>query len=112
MADPTGTIKKVRVEASASYDVLIGNGLIKDAGALISGLGGASAAVIVSDDNVFPKYGGMLRESLEAAGLRTICFTAPHGESAKTLAESFIKNFNNFTETAEGKALVPYGPVL
>ena len=33
-------------------------------------------------------------------------------ESAKTLAESFIKNFNNFTETAEGKALVPYGPVL
>ncbi|MBO4481841.1 MAG: phosphoenolpyruvate carboxykinase (ATP) [Bacteroidales bacterium] len=33
-------------------------------------------------------------------------------ESAKTLAASFIKNFNNFTETAEGKALVPYGPVL
>ena len=33
-------------------------------------------------------------------------------ESAKTLAESFIKNFNNFTETAEGKALVPSGPVL
>ncbi len=85
MADPAGKIKKVRVEASASYDVLIGSGLIEDAGALISGLCGASAAVIVSDDNVFPKYGGRLRESLEAAGLRTICFTAPHGESAKTL---------------------------
>ena len=33
-------------------------------------------------------------------------------ESAKSLAASFIKNFNNFTETAEGKALIPYGPVL
>ena len=42
MADPAGKIKKVRVEASASYDVLIGSGLIEDAGALISGLGGAS----------------------------------------------------------------------
>jgi len=33
-------------------------------------------------------------------------------ENANKLAESFIKNFTNFTETEEGKALVPFGPTL
>ena len=37
---------------------------------------------------------------------------AAYAASAKQLAESFIKNFNNFTETEEGKKLVPFGPIL
>jgi phosphoenolpyruvate carboxykinase (ATP) len=37
---------------------------------------------------------------------------AAYAASAKQLAESFIKNFNNFTETEEGKKLVPFGPVV
>ena len=37
---------------------------------------------------------------------------AAYAASAKQLAESFIKNFSNFTETEEGKKLVPFGPVV
>ena len=33
-------------------------------------------------------------------------------ENANKLAESFIKNFENFTENEEGKALIPFGPTL
>ncbi|MEG2071241.1 MAG: phosphoenolpyruvate carboxykinase (ATP), partial [Bacteroidales bacterium] len=35
-----------------------------------------------------------------------------YAANAKTLAESFIKNFQNFTETTEGKALIAFGPQL
>ncbi|MCQ2286928.1 MAG: phosphoenolpyruvate carboxykinase (ATP) [Bacteroidales bacterium] len=37
---------------------------------------------------------------------------AAYSENAKQLAEAFIKNFENFTENAAGKALVPFGPEL
>jgi phosphoenolpyruvate carboxykinase (ATP) len=33
-------------------------------------------------------------------------------ENANKLAEPFIKNFVNFTEKEEGKALIPFGPTL
>lgn len=37
---------------------------------------------------------------------------AAYGENAKQLAQAFIKNFENFTETASGKALVAAGPIV
>ncbi len=37
---------------------------------------------------------------------------AAYAENAKTLAASFIKNFENFSDTEQGRALVPFGPTL
>ncbi|MBQ7489671.1 MAG: phosphoenolpyruvate carboxykinase (ATP) [Bacteroidales bacterium] len=37
---------------------------------------------------------------------------AAYSENARQLAEAFIKNFENFTENADGKALVAFGPTL
>ncbi|MCR4680778.1 MAG: phosphoenolpyruvate carboxykinase (ATP) [Bacteroidales bacterium] len=37
---------------------------------------------------------------------------AAYAENAKTLAQSFIKNFENFSDTEQGKALIPFGPTL
>ena len=37
---------------------------------------------------------------------------AAYQENANKLAESFIKNFMNFAENEEGKALIPFGPTL
>ena len=37
---------------------------------------------------------------------------AAYAESAKQLASSFIKNFENFSDTEQGKALIPFGPQL
>ena len=33
-------------------------------------------------------------------------------KSANELASAFIKNFANFSDTAEGKALIPFGPQI
>ncbi|MBR6333631.1 MAG: phosphoenolpyruvate carboxykinase (ATP) [Bacteroidales bacterium] len=35
-----------------------------------------------------------------------------YAESAKQLAAAFIKNFENFSDTEQGKALIPFGPQL
>ena len=77
-------METIRIDASRAYDVIIGSGLIKDAGGRIGSIA-ASAAVIVSDDNVFPIYGKALRTSLESAGLRVLEFVIPHGEKSKNL---------------------------
>ena len=37
---------------------------------------------------------------------------AAYAENARTLAASFIKNFENFSDTEQGKALIPFGPQL
>lgn len=75
----------IHVSASRGYDVLIGRGLLTDAGAMIAEVTGSARAVIVSDDIVFPLYGRQLRESLEDAGLSVCEFVFPHGEASKTL---------------------------
>ena len=37
---------------------------------------------------------------------------AAYAENAKQLAASFIKNFENFSDTEQGRALIPFGPTL
>ena len=76
-------MKRVRVEASTAYDILIGNGLLGDAGRLIREITKGQTAVIVSDSNVFPLYGGALETSLKKEGFRVISFAFPAGEESK-----------------------------
>jgi len=102
-------MERISVNASVDYEVVIGKGLIGEAGAYIAAaLDGKSydpennaqkdnagstawptagkTAVIVSDDNVFPLYGEIVRESLIEAGFKTLDFYFPHGEKSKNLA--------------------------
>ena len=79
-------MNRIRIDASVSYDVLIGKGLLKDTGELISSLGNAEHVVIVSDDNVYPLYGDTVKDCLEKAGIRTGSFVFPHGERSKSMA--------------------------
>ena len=72
--------------ASQSYDVIIGHGILKDAGNYISDVLKSRRTVIVSDDNVYSLHGGALKKSLEAAGFRTAEFVFPHGEQSKSHA--------------------------
>ena len=75
----------LRVNASQSYDVMIGSGLLADAGRLIAGVVKGRSAVIVSDDNVFPLYGAALKLSLTEAGFNVFEFIFKNGEQSKTL---------------------------
>ena len=75
----------LHVTASRDYDILIGRDLLKDAGALLAETGALNTAVVVSDDNVFPLYGGAVMKSLERAGACVLSFVFPHGEHSKNL---------------------------
>lgn len=76
-------MKRVKVEASLTYEVLIGKGLLNESGKLIKNIHKGESAVIVSDSNVFPIYGKLLKDSLEDEGFNVITFVFPAGESSK-----------------------------
>ena len=78
-------IRKIHVNASSEYDIVIGQGLLKSAGELISQLKPGKHMVIVSDDNVYPLYGETLKENLEKKGIETLAFVFPHGEHSKSM---------------------------
>ena len=78
-------MKSVRVEASRSYEVLIGRGLIDEAGERIRCVSRAETAVLVAGDVVWPLYGARVQASLEKAGFRVLSYILPHGEQHKTL---------------------------
>ena len=78
-------MKTVTVSASRSYDVLIGRGLLDEAGERVRAVSKAETAVIVAGDRVWPLYGERVRRSLERAGFRVLSYVIPHGEQHKTL---------------------------
>lgn len=80
-------MKTVTVNASKKYNVLIGKGLLDEAGTKIRQVSKAGKAVIVSDDNVYPIYGEKLVKVLKEEGFEVIEFVIPHGEKSKNLTE-------------------------
>jgi len=73
----------ITVNASRTYDVKIGSGLLAQTGELSAPLIKGRDAVIVSDSNVWPLYGNTVQESLERAGFRVDYFVFPAGEASK-----------------------------
>jgi len=78
-------MRVIKVTASGSYDVLIGSGILDDAGKLIADVKKSKTAVVVSDDNVFPLYGKRLEKSLKENGFEVLSFVFPAGEQQKNL---------------------------
>lgn len=76
-------MRTVKVEASSAYDVLIERGILKEAGRLIKTVAKGDTAVVVSETNVYPLYGDLLRASLEKEGFNVISFIFPAGEESK-----------------------------
>jgi 3-dehydroquinate synthase len=75
----------VPLDQGRAYDILIGRGLLDEAGRHVAALG-AKAAVIVSDTNVAALYGARLQDGLAAAGLRSGLVTVAPGEASKSYA--------------------------
>ena len=95
------TTKTLRVDLSQSapspsYDIVVGEGLLAEAGSLLESRLGKRPCVIVSDSNVAPLYAKKLESSLSGAGhsvLKTIVF--PAGEASKNFAqvEAILNDF-------------------
>ncbi|MEE8715832.1 MAG: 3-dehydroquinate synthase [Coriobacteriales bacterium] len=78
----------VRVEASRSYDVVIGRGLLDEAGERARRAAGGAldgTCLVVSDDNVGPLYAGRVRDALSRAGLSPSYLELPAGEPTKCM---------------------------
>ena len=74
---------KIRVKASKPYDVVIGKGILENAGSLISEAVKGRKAVIVTDDIVNGLYAEKLIKSMNEAGFTTDIFVFPNGEESK-----------------------------
>lgn len=70
-----------------SYDVLIGPGLLKQAGTLIAERLGKVKCGIVTDENVAQHHLATLQESLAAAGLTAHAIVLTPGEATKSFRE-------------------------
>ena len=86
---------KVNLAAEAadrSYDILIGPGLIAEAGELIAHRLPGRRAVVLTDSAVGPLYAEAVQSSLENAGIASKVMTVPAGEAAKSfdLLESLL----------------------
>ena len=72
--------------AFAPYDVVVGRGLLAQAGGRIAPLA-KGRTVIVTDETVAAIHGAALAESLAAAGVNTQTVAVPAGEGSKSFAQ-------------------------
>lgn len=76
-------MKTITVNASRSYQVKIGSGLLADLDLEIRNVCSASKAAVISDSNVWPLYGSEVISTLEKGGFSCVSFVIPAGESSK-----------------------------
>ena len=76
-------MKKIRINASSSYDVIIGDGLLTQLGTYTNDIVGKCKLCIVTDDKVDSLYSELAESSLKAAGYKTNKFVIKNGEASK-----------------------------
>lgn len=101
----------IHINASKSYDVVIGEGLLNDIGLhLISVLNKTCKIAIISDSNVFPLYGSQVSESLKHNGFQVVTYTFPAGEASKNAATYLdILNFLADNQLTRSDAILALG---
>ena len=96
-------MKVISVNASGHYDIIIGTGLLSNAGEYIQKVQKKCKVAIISDTNVWPIYGETLNNSLLNSGFSPVSFVFPAGEASKNSETYFqILNFlakENLTRT-------------
>lgn len=86
-------MKKIHINASKEYDVLISRGILESCGELIGEVIPKCRAAVISDDKVFALYGDIVKQSLEKSGFETVSYTFENGEKSK--------NIGTYTEILE-----------
>lgn len=87
----------VTVNASRTYDIKIGKGLLSSLPEEIKKLGKVRKICIVSDSNVYPLYGESCRASLICAGFTVSTFVFPAGEASKN-GFTYLELLNRLAE--------------
>ena len=90
-------MKIVTVNASQSYNIIVGTGLLSKIGAYASEIRTGGKAAIISDTNVWPIYGEVVTNSLIDAGIEPVFFVFSAGESSKN-AYTYLDILNFLAE--------------
>ncbi len=79
-------METIKVElGERSYDIAIGNSILRGIGAALRHFGFSPKIAIVSNPTVYPLYGRAVADSLKKAGFNVITVTIPDGEEYKDL---------------------------
>lgn len=74
--------------AERSYDVVVENGILSQAGERIAALHAGAKAAVISDSNVDPHHGDALANSLKSAGIEASRHVIPAGEASKSFDQA------------------------
>ena len=86
-------MRKVTVNASKTYDIIIEKGAIDLVGKLTKDIISKGKVCIISDTNVAPIYLERVKNSLSQEGIKVISYIFPAGEKSKN-AQTFIDILN------------------
>ena len=78
-------VKSIKVNASEKYDVVIGRGLLNDAGEIIKKVVPNCKVALITDDIVDKLHAEVVEKSLEKSGFSVVKFVFPNGEQSKNL---------------------------
>ena len=96
-------MRTIQVNASRSYNIHIGTGLLAQAGEMIKPFCPGGLCAVVTDDIVDGLYTGMVEQSLREVGLRTVKFVFSNGEQGKN-AENYLSLLNFLAENGLTRA--------
>ncbi len=78
-------METLRVELGArAYDIMIGEGLLAQAGRHLADVGGSGKVVVITDENVGRLHLGALEAALRDAGFQSAALQLPAGEATKS----------------------------
>ncbi len=100
----------IHVEASRSYDIHIGRGILSQIGGFLRPLLGECRVAVLTDSTVDDLYGERLIETLGAAGYTADKFVVPAGEASKC-ADNLLEflNFMADCKLTRSDAVIAFG---
>ena len=79
-------MRKIRVNASSAYDIIIGENILYKVGSFCRGVTSGEKICVVTDTNVEPLYFDTVSSSLRLEGFDVLKFVIPAGEASKSTA--------------------------
>lgn len=74
---------------SNSYDIVIGNGILKSLGSAVKRLNIGRDAVVITNPQIKRMYGSVIKKSLKVKGFSVLFLTVPNGEHSKSAPKAF-----------------------
>ena len=103
-------MRKITIETSSKYDVIIGSGLLENIGEHLQEVFKCDKLCIVSDETVYGLYGKELFAALENTGYKVCVFTFPAGEDSKNMdTVSKLLEFMAKEQLTRADAIVAFG---